>query len=196
VDADTFTSGDGFLDALSSLPSFSPDCVILDVQMPGLNGLEVQRRLSGSGMPVIFITAHDDIGVREQALSAGAVAYLRKPFDDELFIRIVRSVLGIAPQRKGRRSIGNEAHQTLQDADLLLKQLNAQVLPQARQTLASAQAALDSANSALEPNSALAQNTTDAMRELARTAAAFRTLADYLERHPEALIRGKQEGAK
>lgn len=93
-------------------------------------------------------------------------------------------------------SIGNEAHQTLRDADLLIKQLDGQVLPQARQTLASAKAALDSANSALEPNSALSQNTTDAMRELARTAAAFQTLADYLERHPEALIRGKPEGTK
>jgi FixJ family two-component response regulator len=97
VHADTFASGDLFLTALSSVPSFTPGCVILDVQMPGLNGLEVQRRLSGSGLPVIFITAHDDIGVREQALSAGAVAYLRKPFDDELFIRIVRTALGIAP---------------------------------------------------------------------------------------------------
>jgi paraquat-inducible protein B len=93
-------------------------------------------------------------------------------------------------------AIGNSAHQTLQDADLLLKQLNTMVVPQARDTLVSAQAALDSANSALQPDSALAHNTTDAMRELSRTAVAFRNLADYLERHPEALIRGKQEGGK
>ncbi|CAE6850370.1 Response regulator protein TmoT [Paraburkholderia nemoris] len=93
IASETFASGDAFLEVLSSMPSYHPDCVILDVQMPGLNGLEVQQRLAGSGMPVIFITAHDDIGVREQALAAGAVAYLRKPFNDELFVRTVRAAL-------------------------------------------------------------------------------------------------------
>jgi FixJ family two-component response regulator len=94
MNADTFASGDEFLDTLSSMPSYRPECVILDVQMPGLNGLEVQRRLTGSGLPVIFITAHDDIGVREQALAGGAVAYLRKPFNDELFVKTVRAAIG------------------------------------------------------------------------------------------------------
>jgi len=93
IAAETFASGDAFLDVLSSMPSYRPDCVILDVQMPGLNGLEVQRRLSGSSIPVVFITAHDDIGVREHALAAGAVAYLRKPFNDELFVKTVRAAL-------------------------------------------------------------------------------------------------------
>ena len=98
IATETFASGDAFLEVLSSMPSYRPDCLILDVQMPGLNGLEVQRRLSGSGIPVIFITAHDDIGVREHALAAGAVAYLRKPFDDELFVKTVRAALeGIQP---------------------------------------------------------------------------------------------------
>jgi FixJ family two-component response regulator len=93
IAAETFASGDAFLEVLSSMPSYHPDCVILDVQMPGLNGLEVQRRLAGTGIPVIFITAHDDIGVREHALAAGAVAYLRKPFNDELFVKTVRAAL-------------------------------------------------------------------------------------------------------
>ncbi|MFM0351626.1 PqiB family protein [Paraburkholderia sp. RL17-347-BIC-D] len=92
--------------------------------------------------------------------------------------------------------IGKGAQKTLADADTLLKQLRTDVVPQARDTLAAAQTALNSANGALQPDSALAQNTSDAMRELARTAAAFRTLADYLERHPEALIRGKLEDKK
>ncbi|MFL9936250.1 MlaD family protein [Paraburkholderia sp. RL18-103-BIB-C] len=92
--------------------------------------------------------------------------------------------------------IGNNAKQTLRDADALLKRLDAEVLPQARSTLAAAQAALNSANTALQPDSPLTQSTADTMRELARTSAAFRTLADYLERHPEALIRGKQEDKK
>jgi FixJ family two-component response regulator len=93
IAAETFASGDAFLDMLSSMPSYHPDCVILDVQMPGLNGLEVQQRLSGSGTPVIFITAHDNISVREQAFAGGAVAYILKPFNDELFIRTVRAAL-------------------------------------------------------------------------------------------------------
>jgi len=88
--------------------------------------------------------------------------------------------------------IGKDTRKTLQSANELLTRLDT-VIPQARDTLAAAHEALDSANVALQPDSALQQNTTDAIRELARTAAAFRTLADYLERHPEALIRGKQE---
>lgn len=92
--------------------------------------------------------------------------------------------------------IGDNAKKTLADADLLLKQLSTQVMPQAQSTLAAAQTALNSANNALQPDSALQQGTADTMRELGRTAAAFRTLADYLERHPEALIRGKPEDSK
>ncbi|CAN7791821.1 MlaD family protein [Paraburkholderia hospita] len=92
--------------------------------------------------------------------------------------------------------IGKGAQKTLADADTLLKQLRTDVVPQARDTLAAAQTALNSANGALQPDAPLAQNTADAMSELARTAAAFRSLADYLERHPEALIRGKPEDKK
>jgi FixJ family two-component response regulator len=99
IAADTFASGDEFLDTMSSMPSYRPDCVILDVQMPGSNGLEVQRRLAGQAVPVIFITAHDDAGVRDEALAAGAVAYLRKPFNDALFIRTVRAALNIEAPR-------------------------------------------------------------------------------------------------
>jgi FixJ family two-component response regulator len=71
------------------MPSFEPDCLILDVQMQGINGLDVQERLTKAGkmIPVIFITAHDEVGVREKALAAGAVAFLRKPFNDELLIK-------------------------------------------------------------------------------------------------------------
>jgi paraquat-inducible protein B len=93
-------------------------------------------------------------------------------------------------------AIGNNTKQTLQDADVLLKRLDAEVIPQAHDTLAAAQTALNTANSALQPDAQLTQGATDAMRELARTAATFRTLADYLERNPQALIRGKPEDKK
>ncbi|MGO4809898.1 response regulator transcription factor [Cupriavidus sp. 2MCAB6] len=93
LSSETFKTGDEFLDMFDSIPSYRPGCVVLDVQMSGLNGLEVQRRLTGSGIPVIFITAHDEAGVREQALAAGAAAYLRKPFNDEIFIKAVRTAI-------------------------------------------------------------------------------------------------------
>jgi paraquat-inducible protein B len=87
--------------------------------------------------------------------------------------------------------LGNDARQTLRDASALLQTLNTQVAPQAKQTMVAAQSALEAANHTLQPDSAVQVSTSEAMQELARTAAAFRTLADYLERHPEALLRGK-----
>jgi FixJ family two-component response regulator len=68
--SETFASGQEFVDCLEAMPSFRPDCAILDVQMPGLNGLAVQEWLARRArpIPVIFVTAHDDVGVRERAL--------------------------------------------------------------------------------------------------------------------------------
>ena len=95
MDGETFASGQQFLDLIEATPSFHPDCVVLDVQMRGLNGLEVQDHLltKGNPLPVIFITAHDDAVPRERALAAGAVAFVRKPFNDELFIKTLNIVL-------------------------------------------------------------------------------------------------------
>ena len=88
--------------------------------------------------------------------------------------------------------IGNDLQQTLHDADALLKTLNTDVAPEANATLAAAQRGAHVGQSArCKPDSRIAQSTVDTMRELSRTAASFRALADYLERHPEALIRGK-----
>jgi paraquat-inducible protein B len=92
--------------------------------------------------------------------------------------------------------IGKDAEETRADAATLLEQLRTEVTPRARGTLAAAQTALNSANSVLQPDSTLQQGTTDALSEVARTAAAFRTLSDFLERHPDALIRGKREDPK
>jgi FixJ family two-component response regulator len=99
MDAETFSSGQDLLDLLEAMPSFSPDCLILDVQMPRMSGLAVQDNLArvGKTFPVIFITAHDDVGIREKALAAGAVAFIRKPFVDELLIRTIQEAL----RRKG-----------------------------------------------------------------------------------------------
>jgi FixJ family two-component response regulator len=95
MEANTFTSGQEFIDLVEGMPWLHVECVVLDVQMPKLNGLEVQERLAkrGSAIPVIFITAHDETGVREKALAAGAVAFLRKPFNDELFIKTLHEAI-------------------------------------------------------------------------------------------------------
>ena len=95
MEANTFTSGQEFIDLVEGMPWLRVECVVLDVQMPKLNGLEVQARLAqkGNAIPVIFITAHDELGVREKALAAGAVAFLRKPFNDELFIKTLREAI-------------------------------------------------------------------------------------------------------
>jgi FixJ family two-component response regulator len=93
MDAELFTSGENYLQSARNRPLFHADCLILDLQMPGMSGLELQARLAGTGLPIIFITAHDELGARTQALAGGAVAFLRKPFDDELLITTIHAVL-------------------------------------------------------------------------------------------------------
>ena len=70
-------------------------CLILDVLMPGMNGLELQRQLVASHceIPVIFITAHGDEAARSQALRDGAVAYLFKPFTEEALLTAIHAAL-------------------------------------------------------------------------------------------------------
>lgn len=94
--AETYLSGEDFVNQIESLPSFQPDCVILDVQMASMNGLEVQKRIRRihRDIPVVFITAYDDDIAREQALAGGAVAFLRKPCNDALLIRTLNRALG------------------------------------------------------------------------------------------------------
>ena len=77
---ETFASAEEFLGS-DRLDKTS--CLILDVHMPGISGLELQKRLiaSGNAIPVIFITAFADDGARAKAMKAGAVGYLAKPFD-------------------------------------------------------------------------------------------------------------------
>ena len=91
--ARTFTSAGEFL---SSDCVSSTACLISDVQMPGMNGLQLHSKLLASGgrVPVIFITAFPDERVRKQALKAGAVCYLSKPFDGESLLSCIRSALG------------------------------------------------------------------------------------------------------
>ena len=88
----TFISGNDFLNQVCQNMS---GCIILDVRMPEIGGLELQKRLNDSGckMPIVFMSAHQDAGTRGKALNAGAIAFLQKPFEDQLLIETIRSVL-------------------------------------------------------------------------------------------------------
>jgi FixJ family two-component response regulator len=70
-------------------------CLIVDIRMPGMNGLQLQSQLAAAGcrVPTIFITAYDDKESRQRAMQAGAVAFLAKPFSDEQLLQIIRSAL-------------------------------------------------------------------------------------------------------
>jgi FixJ family two-component response regulator len=89
----TFASSEEFLES-SQLSNTV--CLITDLHMPGLNGLELQEHLLQKGycMPVIFVTAFPDGKSRERALRAGAIAYLSKPFEESSLISAVGSALG------------------------------------------------------------------------------------------------------
>jgi FixJ family two-component response regulator len=87
---ETYASAQEFL---SSVPVFAKGCLILDLRMPGLNGLDLQAQLSvlKYKLPIIFITAFDSPQDRKQAMDAGAVAFLRKPFSDQTILNALES---------------------------------------------------------------------------------------------------------
>jgi FixJ family two-component response regulator len=87
-----FASAEEFL---SSGEQHQSSCLIADIRMPGLSGLELQAKLNAERcrIPIIFMTAHGDERMRMHALRAGAVEFLTKPFDDEVLIESVRAAL-------------------------------------------------------------------------------------------------------
>ncbi len=90
--AAAFESAERFL---SSLHLNDASCLIVDVRMPGMNGLQLQSQLAAAGcrIPIIFITSYDDKESRQRAMQAGAVAFLGKPFTDEELLQWIRSAL-------------------------------------------------------------------------------------------------------
>ena len=90
----SFASAEDFLQAT---PLNGAGCLILDVRLPGMSGLELQQHLAADGIhvPIVFITAQEDSDgqMRAQALRSGALAFLRKPFNDEDLLNAVRSAL-------------------------------------------------------------------------------------------------------
>ena len=82
---ETFASAQEFL---ARPPSRVPSCLILDVALPDLNGLDLQKRIAGdrADMPIIFITGHGDVPMTVRAMKAGAVEFLTKPFSDDVLL--------------------------------------------------------------------------------------------------------------
>jgi FixJ family two-component response regulator len=92
-----YPSGEEFLD---SWHFDRPDCLVLDLQMPGLSGTEVQRSLNTAGarFPIVIITAHDSPGLRDECISAGAIEYLSKPLDVRTLVKAVSRLVSPTDQ--------------------------------------------------------------------------------------------------
>jgi FixJ family two-component response regulator len=112
--AETFATAAEFLD--SRRVHDTPGCLVLDVQMPGLNGLELQRELldSPDSIPIIFITGHGDIPMSVLAMKAGAVDFLSKPFREEDLLEAVRQAIA-SGGRKHAEYAERDAIQELYD---------------------------------------------------------------------------------
>jgi len=93
---DVFASGEEFL---ASDQRQWTRCLILDVAMPGMSGIELQEELTRRGLaiPIVFITGQPDEEVRPRVLAAGAVDYLHKPFHEAALIRAVNAAVGVSP---------------------------------------------------------------------------------------------------
>jgi FixJ family two-component response regulator len=107
---ETFASAQEFLARPRALV---PSCLVLDVSLPGLNGLELQKRVAVErpDMPIIFITGYGDVPMTVQAMKAGAVEFLTKPFSDDVLLSAIRNAI-----ERSQTALGHEAEiQVLRD---------------------------------------------------------------------------------
>src|SRR5712664_1371957 len=100
---ETFESAQEFL---APPPVLVPSCLVLDVSLPGLNGLELQKRVAveRTDMPIIFITGFGDIPMSVQAMKAGAIEFLTKPFGDDVLLSAIRNAI-----ERSQATLGREA---------------------------------------------------------------------------------------
>jgi two-component system response regulator FixJ len=89
---------------LEAMTETSTGCIVTDVRMPGIDGIELLRRLKARGfsLPVIVMTGHADVPMAVEAMKEGAVDFIEKPFDDDLFLAAVRSALRLQEQHARR----------------------------------------------------------------------------------------------
>jgi FixJ family two-component response regulator len=99
LDHEIFASGDEFLEKISEQ---RPGCLVLDIRMPGLGGLELQEELikRGNTLPIIFITGHGDVPMAVEAMQKGAVDFIQKPFRDQELLDRIREALETDEERR------------------------------------------------------------------------------------------------
>lgn len=104
--AEGFSSATEFL---TSLRTVVPDCLVLDLHMPVMTGIELQEELGrlGKQLPVIIITAHDEPGARDRCLTLGASYYLRKPVECDALLGSIRSLVGTQREERGQPTGGS-----------------------------------------------------------------------------------------
>jgi two-component system response regulator FixJ len=100
---ETFASAQAFLD---NYDSSKPGCLVLDVRMPGISGLELQERLAARriNIPIIFITGHGDVQMAVRALQAGAFDFVEKPFNDQDLLDRIQKAIAFDAERRGKES--------------------------------------------------------------------------------------------
>jgi FixJ family two-component response regulator len=103
IDAQTFTSAQEFL---STKPADVPGCLVLDVRLPGLSGLDLQKEMVAQDIhyPIIFVTGHGDIPMSVQAMKAGAVEFLTKPFRDQDLLDAITQAITRASASRSQRA--------------------------------------------------------------------------------------------
>jgi len=110
----TYDSANAFL---SEVPVDMAACVVSDIRMPGMNGIELVRELKRKGnfCPVILITGHGDVGLAVEAMKAGAVDFIEKPFDDAVLLGAIRTALEAYSAKEGDSAAKKEAEARLAD---------------------------------------------------------------------------------
>src|SRR5260370_18873793 len=111
----SFGTGEEFL---RNKPPDGPSCLVLDVSLPGVNGLDFQRQLGDAGIqiPIIFITGHGDIPMTVKAMKSGAVEFLTKPFQDQDLLDAIRQALDgdrVARQQQSKLAELRKSYQAL-----------------------------------------------------------------------------------
>jgi two-component system response regulator FixJ len=104
----TFASAAAFLESTAVQ---QPGCLVLDVRMPGMSGLDLQKRLRARGChtPILFVTGHGDVPMAIRAMKGGAFDFLEKPFQGETLLQRVREALALDARQRGRQARRAEA---------------------------------------------------------------------------------------
>lgn len=110
LDVRTYASAQAFLDDYAPT---GPGCLVADVRMPGISGLELQRQLAaqGSNLPVIVITGHGDVDMAVRAMKGGAFDFIQKPFNDQVLLDLVQNAL----EKSGRLARAEEERTNIRD---------------------------------------------------------------------------------